>query len=138
MLLDDCLFCKIIRGELPCEKVYEDDYVLAIKDIHPMTAFHVLLLPKTHIENYMDARLEADQLDAFDAKCLLHMHLAAYEIAKQYDLASKGGFRIIQNNGAGVGQSVMHLHWHLTAGEDLNTGLIKAIEGLEKTRQQHE
>lgn len=108
--MSDCLFCKIIAGEIPSSKVYEDDQIFVFKDINPKAAVHLLVVPKTHIKS----------LDELSGE---HQALIAYMMLKLADLArSQGlddGFRTIINTGAGGGQEVAHLHIHILGGTDL-------------------
>ena len=109
--MSDCLFCKIIAGEIPSEKVYEDDHVYAFKDIMPVAPLHTLIIPKKHIATIND--LESDDAETFG-----NLFLAAKKIAKQegYDDA---GYRTVMNCGEVAGQTVFHIHLHLLAGRDL-------------------
>lgn len=108
--MEDCIFCKIIRGVIPSEKVFEDEHLLAIEDITPQAPLHLLLLPKTHIVNCLDMTVADDALVG-------HILRVGGTIARDKGYADSG-FRIVQNNGAGAGQSVFHLHFHLLAGRD--------------------
>ncbi len=112
----DCIFCRIIKGELPSQKVYEDDKVLAFKDIKPVAPVHVLIVSKEHIKSVMD-------LDASNAGVLADIHLAAKEIARMLDITDDG-FRLINNCGAGAGQTVPHLHYHLIGGRRLGAKIV--------------
>ncbi len=112
----NCIFCRIIRGELPSQKVYEDDKVLAFKDIQPVAPVHVLIVSKEHIRSVME-------LDASNAGVLADIHLAAREIARMLDIADDG-FRLINNCGAGAGQTVQHLHYHLVGGRRLGPKIV--------------
>ncbi len=103
--MTDCLFCKIVAGEIPADKVYEDDEILAFKDIAPKAPFHVLVIPKKHIVNLEDLRDE-------DASLIGRIHLAIRDIARQSGVASVG-YRVITNCGAAAGQVVFHLHFHI-------------------------
>ncbi|MFN3629010.1 MAG: histidine triad nucleotide-binding protein [Casimicrobiaceae bacterium] len=103
----DCIFCKIVRGELPARKVYEDDDVLAFHDIHPVAPVHVLVIPKKHIAKLSDAT-EEDQM------VLGKMMLVATKVA--HDLGSTEGFRTIINVGRVGRQDVFHLHMHVLGG----------------------
>ena len=103
---NDTIFGKILRGEIPCDKVYEDEHCLAFRDINAAAPTHVLVIPRKHIVNLFDA---ADD----DAELLGHLLLAARNVAKQEGLDD---FRLAVNNGAGVGQSVFHLHLHVLGG----------------------
>ena len=109
-MADDCIFCKILAGEIPSTKVYETDTVYAFRDIHPAAPTHVLIIPKRHIERV------ADLADA-DAGLMGELLLAARDIAAQDGVSE--AFRLIINNGEGVGQSVFHIHMHLLAGRKL-------------------
>ena len=105
------IFAKILRGEIPCEIVHEDDHVLAFEDINPQAPTHILIIPKKPIEKLSDANIE-------DQALLGHLMLVAGKIAEQLNLDNT--FRIIINNGAGAGQSVFHLHLHLMSGRPLS------------------
>ena len=107
--ISDCLFCKIIAGEIPADKVYENDDILAFRDIAPKAPLHVLVVPKKHIDSLEDLGDE-------DAGLMGRLSLALRDIARQEDVASKG-YRIINNCGAGAGQEVFHIHFHLLAGD---------------------
>ena len=108
--MENCIFCKIIRGEIPSEKVYEDEQLLVIEDITPQAPLHLLCIPKVHFANCLDM---AEQHDAVVG----YLFRKAGEIARQKGVA-ESGFRLVQNNGEGVGQSVFHIHFHLLAGRD--------------------
>ena len=108
--MSDCLFCKIIAGEIPSAKVYEDENVFAFRDIAPQAPTHILVVPREHIESV--AALNADN-SALAARCLE----AAAAIARQEGL--KGGFRVVSNCGDDAGQTVKHLHFHILGGERL-------------------
>ena len=108
--MTDCIFCKIIAGDIPSTKVYEDDLIYAFKDINPKASVHILVIPKIHI-----ARL--DNLVLEHAELISHMMLKLPELAKQQGL--ENGFRTIINNGPGGGQEVDHLHLHLLGGKGL-------------------
>lgn len=104
---DSCLFCKIVRGEIPCRKVYEDDEVLAFHDIHPVAPVHFMLVPKRHLVSLLEAREE-------DAGLLGRMLLLAPKLAREQGL--EHGFRTVINSGKGGGQEVFHLHVHVIGG----------------------
>lgn len=104
----DCLFCKIINGEVPSEKVYEDDMVYAFRDIAPQAPEHVIIIPKLHISS-------ANEITEENSKYVAHIFEAVPKIAKQLGIDEKG-YRIINNCGEYGGQTVMHLHFHLTGG----------------------
>jgi len=105
------LFEKIIAREIPAQIVYEDDLVLAIRDIAPQAPTHVLIVPKKPISRIAEANSE-------DAKLLGHLLLKAAEVAKKLDL--KGGYRLVINNGADGGETVPHLHCHILGGRHMN------------------
>ena len=105
------IFAKILRGEIPCEIVHEDDHVLAFEDINPQAPINILIIPKKPIEKLSDANIE-------DQALLGHLMLVAGKIAEQLNLDNT--FRIIINNGAGAGQSVFHMHLHLMSGRPLS------------------
>lgn len=106
--MEDCLFCKIVAGEIPSDKVYEDDLVFAFRDIDPKAPEHVLVVPKKHLASVMDA-------GGGDAQYLTAMFDAARTIAKDLGLTDKG-FRLVINTGEDGGQTVHHLHLHLLGG----------------------
>lgn len=112
--MKDCLFCKIISGEIPSTKVYEDDDILAFKDINPMAPVHILIIPKKHIGG-------ADELTEANAAVTAKILAAAARLAKEYGLDN--GYRIVTNVGEDGGQTVRHLHFHLLGGKKLNTAL---------------
>lgn len=114
--MENCIFCKIISKEIPASIVYEDDRVLAFKDINPVAPVHVLIIPKKHISNVND-------LEDSDASYVGDIHIAAKKIAQELGVADKG-FRLINNCGEGAGQTVFHLHYHLIAGIPLGAKLI--------------
>lgn len=114
--MENCIFCKIIRREIPSEIVYEDEKILAFKDINPVAPVHVLIIPKVHIANVMEIN---DQ----NADILKDIHLAAKKIALKVGLGDKG-FRLITNCGEEAGQTVFHLHYHLIGGKELGPKII--------------
>ena len=114
--MNDCLFCKIIKGDIPSYKVYEDDKVLAFKDINPATPIHVLVIPKKHYENVLDVKEE-------DKEIIADIFQAINKIAEKLGV-EKDGFRIISNCGKDAGQEVMHLHFHLLAGKSLGEKIV--------------
>lgn len=105
----DCLFCKIINGEIPSNKVYEDDLVFAFRDIEPQAPTHILIIPKQHIKS-------AAEIDESNSAVVAHIFEVAAKIAKQEGL--NDGFRIVNNCGDSAGQTVKHLHFHLMGGRD--------------------
>jgi 23S rRNA (cytidine1920-2'-O)/16S rRNA (cytidine1409-2'-O)-methyltransferase len=106
--VEDCIFCRIIRGEIPSRKVFEDDKILIVEDITPQAPLHLLCIPKRHFVNCLDMAVTDDELVGY-------IFRKAGEIARQKGYA-ESGFRLVQNNGAGAGQSVFHIHFHLLAG----------------------
>ena len=106
--MDDCIFCKIIAGEIPSEKVYEDEKMIVIHDVAPGAPCHVLLLPKKHMQNIVTA----------DLGIVKHVMSKVGEIAKILGV-DENGFRIVINTGVDGGQSVDHLHFHLLGGKKL-------------------
>lgn len=104
---DNCLFCKIVAGEIPCKKVYEDDDILAFHDIHPVAPVHFMIIPKPHIASLADA-------DAAHERLLGRILLLAPRLAMEQGL--NDGFRTIINTGRGGGQEVFHLHVHVIGG----------------------
>ena len=114
-MLNDCLFCAILSGEIPSSKVYEDEYVYAFRDINPQAPVHVLVVPKKHISCALD--INADNA-GYVAKCFE----AIAKIARAEGLGD--GFRVINNCGENGGQSVMHLHFHLIGGEKFSEKII--------------
>jgi histidine triad (HIT) family protein len=107
--IDDCIFCKIVRGEVPASKVYEDELVLAFKDIRPQAPVHVLVVPKRHIGTL-------DEATAGDAAALGRLLGVAPRIAREN--GSPDGFRTIVNNGRIGRQDVMHVHLHVIGGPE--------------------
>lgn len=107
--MEDCLFCKIIAGQIPGDKVYEDEFVYAFRDIDPQAPTHVLIVPREHMQDMMDPRAP---------QAIAHMVEAAQHIA-QSERIQQAGFRAVLNTGADGGQSVPHLHMHLLGGRSL-------------------
>lgn len=112
----DCIFCKILAGEIPSQKVYEDDQIYAFEDINPQTPVHVLIVPKAHIAS-------ANELTQDNAAVVAHIFAAAGQIARQLGVA-ESGYRIINNCGDDAGQTVHHLHFHLLGGRSLGEKLV--------------
>ena len=112
---ENCLFCRIIAGEIPSSKVYEDDYVFAFRDINPQAPVHVLVVPKEHIPS-------ADAIGAANSVQVAKCFEAIAKIAKAEGLDR--GFRIINNCGEYGGQSVQHLHFHLVGGVKLSEKIL--------------
>ncbi len=111
--MEDCVFCKIVKGEIPSKKVYEDDEVLAFYDINPIAKVHVLVIPKMHIKSLQELKEENKDL-------LFHLFEKINEVAKIVGV-DKTGFRVISNVGEDAGQAVKHLHFHILGGEKLPT-----------------
>ena len=107
-----CIFCKIVAGGIPAEKVYEDDGAVAFRDINPQAPVHVLVIPREHIASLDDA-------GETDAAKLGRLMLAAARVARQEGL-SESGYRTVVNTGAGAGQSVFHVHLHVLGGRTLS------------------
>ena len=114
-MLNDCIFCAIVAGEIPSTKVYEDDYVFAFRDINPQAPVHVLVVPKKHISCAMD-------IDAKNSVYVAKCFEAIAKIAQAEGL--DGGFRVVNNCGEDGGQTVMHLHFHLIGGEKFAPNII--------------
>lgn len=110
--MESCIFCRIIRGEIPARIVYQDEQVVAIEDIAPVAPLHVLIIPRKHFVNALD-------LDAGDNALIGHVFQVAARIARERGGAEQG-FRIVNNNNAGAGQSVFHIHFHLLGGRPLS------------------
>lgn len=108
----DCIFCKIVNGDIPSNKVYEDDTVLAFHDLDPQAPVHILIIPKKHIESV--AKIDED-----NSKVIAHIYEVAAKIAKELELDEKG-FRVVTNCGESAGQTVFHIHFHLLGGRDFS------------------
>lgn len=108
--MEDCLFCKIIAGEIPCTKVYEDEFVFAFRDINPMAPVHVLVMPKQHISC-------ADEINEENSALIAKVFEAVAKIAKAEGLTN--GYRVVNNCGEDGGQTVKHIHFHLLGGKTL-------------------
>ena len=108
--MNDCLFCKIIRGDIPAKKIYEDEHVFAFEDIAPKAPTHVLIIPKKHIRGLKEATLE-------DAEMLGRLQLVAARIGR--DRGIEDGYLTVLNVGPKSGQSVFHIHLHLMGGREL-------------------
>jgi len=110
-MADDCLFCKIVSGDIPSDTVYEDDDCLAFNDIDPKAPTHLLVIPKKHLANLLDTSPEQQAL-------LGHLSLKCAEVARAAGI-DESGFRVVANCGADGGQSVDHLHFHVLGGRAL-------------------
>ena len=109
--MSDCIFCKIVTGEIGSSKVYEDDKIVAFKDINPMAPIHILVIPKEHIENVM-------QVNKSNSGIIAHIFETIPKIAKENGLSE--GFRVVSNCNEIAGQSVFHLHFHLKKRKKLS------------------
>ncbi len=109
--MKDCLFCKIIAGDIPSTKVYEDDTVLAFRDIAPQAPTHILVIPKCHIGSVAEINNE-------NSGVLSHIFEVIPQIAQQEGL--QNGYRVVSNCGSDAGQTVPHLHFHILGGTALN------------------
>ncbi len=110
--MTDCLFCKIINGDIPASKIYEDDDVIGFNDINPQAPHHVLFVPKRHISTLND-------LEAADAALVGKLYLAAKSHAAQLGVAQEG-YRTVMNCNALAGQTVFHIHLHMLAGRPMH------------------
>ena len=113
--MSDCIFCKIVNGQIPSTKVYEDESVIAFKDLNPQAPIHILVVPKKHYNNVLDVE-ENDNI-------ISKIYYAINKIAKQEGF-EKEGFRVINNCGENAGQTVMHMHFHIIAGKKLGEGIV--------------
>ncbi len=107
--MEDCIFCKIINREIPSDTVYEDENILAFRDINPQAPIHIVVIPKKHMTSVLEA----------DKETIGTIFEAINKIAKQEKIDEKG-FRVITNCGENAGQTVKHLHFHILAGSKLN------------------
>ena len=112
--MSNCLFCKIIAGEIPSTKVYEDESVLAFRDIAPQAPTHILVIPKAHIGSVAE-------INAENAQIVAHIFTVIPQIAAAEKL--ENGYRVISNCGADAGQTVHHLHFHILGGKQLRTDM---------------
>ena len=108
--MENCLFCKIIAGDIPSNKVYEDDAILAFRDIAPMAPTHILVVPKVHIPS-------VDGVTAENSAVVAHIFEVIPKIAEAEGLS--GGYRVVSNCGDDAGQTVKHLHFHILGGRKL-------------------
>lgn len=109
--MDNCIFCKIIAGKIPAQIVWQDDHVVAFRDINPHAPVHVLILPRKHVATF-------GELTAEDGPALVGMARAAREVARAEGV-EKSGYRLLVNNGPDAHQEVMHVHMHLFGGREL-------------------
>ena len=110
--MENCLFCKIVKGDIPSTKVYEDEKVLAFRDIAPMAPTHILVIPKAHIGSVAEVTAE-------NADVVAHIFTVIPKIAEAEKL--ENGYRVVSNCGADAGQTVHHLHFHILGGKKLCT-----------------
>ena len=116
----DCIFCKIIKKEIPSVTVYEDDDILAFKDIRPIAPVHIIIIPKRHIESVND-------LKDSDSKLAGELIVAAKKIAKDFDISEKG-YKLLIRTGEWGGQEVSHIHMHLIGGAKLYENIHPVME----------
>ncbi len=109
-MYDNCLFCKIIRGEIPADKLFEDDEILAFRDIAPTAPVHCLVIPKKHISGPVNIGVEDDRL-------IGKMMRVGTQVAREEGIEH---FRVVFNNGEQAGQTVFHIHMHIIGGRDLS------------------
>jgi len=107
----DCIFCKIIAGDIPSTKVYEDELVLAFRDINPQAPTHILVIPKAHIPS-------VNAVTAENSAVVAHIFQVIPKIAAMENLT--GGYRVVSNCGPDAGQTVLHLHFHILGGKELS------------------
>lgn len=110
--MEDCIFCKIINRQIPSDIVYEDDEIIAFKDVKPMAPVHILVIPKKHIASVME-------LSQVDEKVVGKVYCVIQKLAKEFNLA-EDGFRVVTNCGENAGQTVKHIHFHLLGGKKLS------------------
>ncbi|MBC8080942.1 MAG: histidine triad nucleotide-binding protein [Gorillibacterium sp.] len=109
----DCIFCKIVNGDIPSNKIFEDEYVIAFHDIQPAAPVHALIIPKKHIASLKE-------IDDGDWDLIGHIHRVARQIAEPLGV-SETGYRLVNNCGPDAGQVVFHLHYHLLGGKKLGS-----------------
>ena len=114
--MEDCLFCKIVKGEIPSSKVYEDEEILAFKDINPAAPIHILIIPKKHI-------ISLAHMEKEDEALIGRIYGVINEIARDQGF-KENGYRVIVNCGKNGGQEVMHLHFHLLAGQQFGEKIV--------------
>ncbi len=110
--MSDCLFCRLIKGEVKSKAVYEDDEIFAFEDISPQAPIHLLIIPKKHISGVTQLREE-------DRELVGKIYLVARRMAEEHSLG-ESGFRVVINSGPDAGETVKHLHFHLLGGRELN------------------
>ncbi len=114
--MEECIFCKIVRKEIPADIVYEDDEILVFNDIKPVTPIHMLVIPKKHIESIVD-------IEDLDKELMGKICLKIKEVAKLKKI-DENGFRVVVNCGENGGQMVKHLHFHILAGKKLSDKIV--------------
>jgi len=110
-MADNCIFCKIIAGDIPATIVHENEHVLAFRDVNPQAPTHVLIIPKKHISTINDIQTD-------DVAQVGHLFQAAAQVAKKNDL-DQDGYRVVMNCNAAAGQTVFHIHLHLLGGKQM-------------------
>ncbi len=111
----DCIFCKIVKGEIPSKKAYEDEKILAFYDINPQAPIHILVIPKVHIAS-------VDEINEDNSEIISHIFKTIPKIAKEHAVNDKG-YRVISNCGDDACQSVKHLHFHILGGRQLSESM---------------
>ena len=114
--MEECIFCKIIKKEIPSTIIYEDDKVIAFNDVNPVAPIHILVVPKKHIETLLDVTDEDNEL-------ISYIYQVINKIAKEKGFANNG-FRVIVNCGKDSGQEVMHIHFHVLGGKKLGDKIV--------------
>lgn len=114
---DDCIFCKIAKKEIPSKIVYENEYVVAFEDIHPLTPIHVLVIPKLHVK-------DTNEINGENELYISEIFKAIPEIAKICNIF-EDGYRVVSNCGVNGGQEVPHLHFHILGGKKLGTKIAE-------------
>lgn len=112
----ECIFCKILKGEIPSKKVYENEFVYAFHDINPAAPVHVIVIPKEHVES-------ANSINETNSNYIAKVFEAIPNIAKELDIA-EDGYRVITNIGENGGQTVKHIHFHILGGAKLSEKLV--------------
>ena len=115
--MDNCLFCKIVRKEIPSTIVYEDEEIVAFKDINPIAPVHILVIPKKHFDSIKDIKEE-------DISLIGRIHLVINKIAKEQGIAEPG-YRVVTNSGRDAGQEVVDLHFHIIGGKVLGNKICQ-------------
>lgn len=113
--MDDCVFCKIIKGEIPCNKLYEDEFVIAFYDINPSAPVHFLVIPKMHIAC-------AEDISTENSFVITKIFEVIVKLTKELGLTD--GYRIVNNCRENAGQTVFHIHFHVLAGAKFNAGMV--------------